>query len=47
MPKSQYVANLMTNDDQVEVDIVKAKPKYPYQMFQEQYANMKNQQIQR
>lgn len=35
MPKSEYVANLLSNDEQVEVVIIKAKPKYPHQMFQE------------
>ena len=34
MPKSEYVANLLAPDDQVEVLIVKAKPKYPNQLFQ-------------
>ena len=42
MPKSEQVANLMSKDDQVEVIIIKAKPKYPQQMFQEEYINKKN-----
>lgn len=36
MPKSEYVANLLNPDDEVEVVIVKAKPKYPNQIFQNQ-----------
>ena len=42
MPKSEQVVNLMSKDDQVEVVIIKAKPKYPQQMFQEEYLNKKN-----
>ena len=42
MPKSEYVANLLSNDEQVEVVIIKAKPKYPHQLFQEEYVNKKN-----
>ena len=34
MPKSELVANLLNNDDEVEVVIIKAKPKYPNQLFQ-------------
>jgi hypothetical protein len=33
MPKSELVANLLNSDDEVEVIIVKAKPKYPNQLF--------------
>jgi hypothetical protein len=42
MPKSEYVANLLANDDQVEVVIVKAKPKYPHQLFQDASLHPKN-----
>ena len=34
MPKSEQVANLLNPDDEVEVVIVKAKPKYPNQLFE-------------
>jgi hypothetical protein len=34
MPKSELVANLLNQDDEVEVVIIKAKPKYPNQIFQ-------------
>lgn len=34
MPKSELVASLLNNDDEVEVVIIKAKPKYPNQIFQ-------------
>lgn len=34
MPKSELVSNLLNNDDEVEVVIIKAKPKYPNQIFQ-------------
>lgn len=33
MPKSECVSNLLNPDDQVEVLIIKAKPKYPHQLF--------------
>jgi hypothetical protein len=33
MPKSEYVVNLLNCDDEVEVVIIKAKPKYPHQIF--------------
>ena len=33
MPKSELVSNILSNDDEVEVDIIKAKPKYPNQIF--------------
>lgn len=33
MPKSELVSNLLKADDQVEVVIIKAKPKYPNQLF--------------
>ena len=36
------MANLMSKDDIVEVVIIKAKPKYPQQMFQEEYLTRKN-----
>ena len=34
MPKSENVSNLLNQDDQVEVVIIKAKPKYPNQFCQ-------------
>jgi|JI9StandDraft_1071089.scaffolds.fasta_scaffold72085_3 hypothetical protein len=33
MPKSECVSSLLLSDDQVEVIIIKAKPKYPQQLF--------------
>ena len=36
MPKSELVANLLNPDDEVEVVIIKAKPKYPNQIFNNQ-----------
>ncbi len=33
MPKSENVSNLLNQDDQVEVVIIKAKPKYPNQFY--------------
>lgn len=33
MPKSEFVANLLNCDDEVEVVIIKAKPKYSHQIF--------------
>jgi hypothetical protein len=36
MPKSELVASLLNNDDEVEVVIIKAKPKYPNQLYQNQ-----------
>ncbi len=36
MPKSELVASLLNHDDEVEVVIIKAKPKYPNQLFQNQ-----------
>lgn len=42
MPKSECVSSLLNNDDKVEVDIVKAKPKYPKQMFQDEHVKLKN-----
>jgi hypothetical protein len=38
MPKSELVASLLNNDDEVEVVIIKAKPKYPNQIFQNKQA---------
>ena len=34
LPKSEQVGSLLNQDDQVEVVIVKAKPKYPNQIFE-------------
>lgn len=31
MPKSEIVSNLLTQDEEVEIIIVKAKPKFPEQ----------------
>lgn len=36
MPKSELVASLLNHDDEVEVVIIKAKPKYPNQLYQNQ-----------
>jgi hypothetical protein len=36
MPKSELVASLLNCDDEVEVVIIKAKPKYPNQLFPNQ-----------
>lgn len=36
MPKSELVASLLNHDDEVEVVIIKAKPKYPNQPYQNQ-----------
>jgi hypothetical protein len=33
MPKSEYVSNLLAQDEEVEVIIVKAKPKFPNQVI--------------
>ena len=38
MPKSELVASLLNHDDEVEVVIIKAKPKYPNQLYQNQQA---------
>ncbi len=42
MPKSEFVSSLLNNDDKVEVDIVKAKPKYPKHLFQDEHVKEKN-----
>lgn len=42
MPKSEYVSSLLNSDDQVEVVIIKAKPKYPNQLFHNEEAFKKN-----
>ena len=45
MPKSECLGNLISQDDQVEVVIIKAKPKYPHQIFQEEHLIAKTKQV--
>lgn len=42
MPKSELVVNLLNQDDEVEVVIIKAKPKYPNQFYQNNEVINKN-----